>query len=299
MGITAPSLPVQLDAREVKSRADFVAIASRYTSLYRSGRQYVGLCPFHRERHPSFYIHPEKKVFHCFGCGAGGDLFRFVMVVEGCDFQRALEIVAAFSGAGGPIRKAPLPLPAIVRQVVRPESFADAAARIVATLPAPGFIPSCPRCSASMVFRPYRRNRFGGVYSCLPCSLFFGPPELRQKLLAERGSRCQWCQAGNCPVQMHHILKSGDRFDPASMVLLCFNCRDDSRKLLVIDLAFRRRSRQGPERSEGPSVLIARPCEPHACAVGELPPLACLAEAAYENERTRPAHFHAWRGSFT
>jgi CHC2 zinc finger len=86
-----------LDAREVKAGADFFAIASRYMRLRRSGRQFVGLCPFHSERHPSFYIHPEKKIFYCFGCGTGGDLFDFVMRVEGCDFLAALRIVAEFS----------------------------------------------------------------------------------------------------------------------------------------------------------------------------------------------------------
>lgn len=86
-----------LNARDVKAQADFLAVASRYTRLRRSGRQYVGLCPLHSERHPSFYVHPGKKIFHCFGCGAGGDVFHFVMCAEGCGFQRALEIVAEFS----------------------------------------------------------------------------------------------------------------------------------------------------------------------------------------------------------
>jgi CHC2 zinc finger len=92
--ISPPILP--LDARDVKSRADFFAIASQYTRLRRSGRQFVGLCPFHSERHPSFYVHPEKKIFYCFGCGAGGDLFSFVMRAESCDFSDALRIVASW-----------------------------------------------------------------------------------------------------------------------------------------------------------------------------------------------------------
>ena len=87
-----------LDAREVKARADFVGIVSRYTRLRRVGRQWGGLCPVHSERHPSFYVHLEKKVFYCFGCGAGGDVFDFVMWVERCDFLRALEIVASSPG---------------------------------------------------------------------------------------------------------------------------------------------------------------------------------------------------------
>jgi DNA primase len=93
----SPSLPL-LDAREVKSHADFLAIASRYMKLRRAGRQSVGLCPFHSERHPSCYVHHEKKIFYCFGCGRGGDVFDFVMLAESCDFLEALRIVAKYSG---------------------------------------------------------------------------------------------------------------------------------------------------------------------------------------------------------
>jgi len=95
-----PSLPSSLDARAIKSCADFFAIASRYTQLRRSGWQFRGLCPFHSERHPSFYIHPEKKLFYCFGCDVGGDLFDFVMKAESCDFRQALRIVVDFSSGG-------------------------------------------------------------------------------------------------------------------------------------------------------------------------------------------------------
>jgi len=87
-------IPPPVIARDLKSQCDFVAIVGRFTRLRRSGRQYVGLCPFHSERHPSFYVRPERKVFYCFGCGVGGDVFRFVMLAEGCDFRRALEIVS-------------------------------------------------------------------------------------------------------------------------------------------------------------------------------------------------------------
>jgi DNA primase len=85
-----------IDARELKRRASLTDIVGRFTRLRRSGRQYVGLCPFHRERHASFYVHPEKHVFYCFGCGAGGDIFAFVMRATGCDFRRALETVAGW-----------------------------------------------------------------------------------------------------------------------------------------------------------------------------------------------------------
>jgi hypothetical protein len=85
------------DAGELKVRVDLVAFASQFTRLGRSGRQFLGLCPLHAERCASFYVHPDKQVFHCFGCGAGGDVFAFVMRVNDCDFRRAMEIVAEFS----------------------------------------------------------------------------------------------------------------------------------------------------------------------------------------------------------
>lgn len=93
---------IPLDAREVKQHADFLTIVFRYTQLRRAGRQYVGLCPFHWERHPSFYVEPERKIWKCFGCGAGGDVFAFVMRAESCDFARAVEIVSKVVSDRGP-----------------------------------------------------------------------------------------------------------------------------------------------------------------------------------------------------
>jgi DNA primase len=84
-------------ARDLRASVDLAAFVSQFTRLHRAGRQLVGLCPIHRERHPSFYVHPQKQVFYCFGCGAGGDLFAFVMRATGCDFRHALQIVAEFS----------------------------------------------------------------------------------------------------------------------------------------------------------------------------------------------------------
>ena len=90
-------LPAPLSAREVKARADLAAIAGRYTRLRRSGRQLLGLCPLHNERYPSFYVHPKRQVWFCFGCQRGGDVFDFVMLANGCDFRRGLELIAEFS----------------------------------------------------------------------------------------------------------------------------------------------------------------------------------------------------------
>ena len=85
-------------ARDVKARADIVAIAGSFTKLYRAGSQWRGLCPLpdHRERHPSFYVHP-RGVWFCFGCSRGGDVFRLVMLARGYDFPAALRFVAEFT----------------------------------------------------------------------------------------------------------------------------------------------------------------------------------------------------------
>ncbi|MFM9164256.1 MAG: DNA primase [Solirubrobacterales bacterium] len=78
----------------VRQAADIVEIVSAKSELKRSGRQYMGICPFHDERSPSFSVDPENKVFHCFGCGEGGDLFRFVELTEGVDFRGAVEFLS-------------------------------------------------------------------------------------------------------------------------------------------------------------------------------------------------------------
>jgi hypothetical protein len=86
-----------IEAQELKAKVDWVSFARQFTKLRRVGSQVRGLCPFHAERHPSFYIHPLKQVFYCFGCSAGGDLFTFAMRAASCDFHQALQIVKEFS----------------------------------------------------------------------------------------------------------------------------------------------------------------------------------------------------------
>lgn len=71
-----------------------VEIVSARTDLRRQGARYTGLCPFHEERSPSFSVHAEEKLYHCFGCGVGGDLFDFVSETEGIDFPAAVELLA-------------------------------------------------------------------------------------------------------------------------------------------------------------------------------------------------------------
>jgi DNA primase len=88
------------DSRErVRERIDFAELVGARTELRQAGpRRMTGLCPFHEERTPSFGIDPVEKLYHCFGCGAGGDVFTFVMETEGLDFARALEVLAERAG---------------------------------------------------------------------------------------------------------------------------------------------------------------------------------------------------------
>jgi DNA primase len=79
---------------EVRAAADIVKIVGDYVRLRKSGVNLKGLCPFHQEKTPSFSVHPAKQIFHCFGCGAGGDVFKFVMLIESLSFPEALRRVA-------------------------------------------------------------------------------------------------------------------------------------------------------------------------------------------------------------
>lgn len=79
---------------QVQSLNDIVEIISSYIPLKRAGRSFKGVCPFHQEKTPSFMVHPEKQIFHCFGCGAGGDVFSFVMKYEQLSFPEALQKLA-------------------------------------------------------------------------------------------------------------------------------------------------------------------------------------------------------------
>ncbi|HMI82359.1 MAG TPA: DNA primase [Solirubrobacterales bacterium] len=78
----------------VKQAADVVEVISAHTDLRRQGARYVGLCPFHEERTPSFSVEPQEKLYHCFGCGVGGDVIKFVEEKEGLGFAEAVEVLA-------------------------------------------------------------------------------------------------------------------------------------------------------------------------------------------------------------
>ena len=83
---------------EIFSQNDIVDYVSQYVKLRKNGRDYTGLCPFHKEKSPSFHVNQEKQLFHCFGCGAGGNLVQFVMRSEGLDFVEALKLMADRAG---------------------------------------------------------------------------------------------------------------------------------------------------------------------------------------------------------
>ena len=89
-------------ADKVKQQADIVRVVGEYVRLKKSGQNFTGLCPFHGEKTPSFAVHPVKQIFHCFGCGKGGDVFSFVMEMEKCQFPEAVRIVAEKCGIAIP-----------------------------------------------------------------------------------------------------------------------------------------------------------------------------------------------------
>jgi DNA primase len=89
-------------ADRVKQQADIVRVIGEYIRLKKSGQNFTGLCPFHGEKTPSFAVHPVKQIFHCFGCGKGGDVFSFVMEMEKCQFPEAVRIVAEKCGIALP-----------------------------------------------------------------------------------------------------------------------------------------------------------------------------------------------------
>ena len=79
---------------EIRSANDIVDVISQYVTLKRSGRNFFGLCPFHREKSPSFSVSPDRQYFHCFGCHKGGDVFTFISEIERISFRESLEFLA-------------------------------------------------------------------------------------------------------------------------------------------------------------------------------------------------------------
>ncbi|NLL61288.1 MAG: DNA primase [Candidatus Atribacteria bacterium] len=88
---------------EIRNRLDIVALVSEYVSLKKSGKSYKGLCPFHQEKTPSFLVDVERQIFHCFGCGEGGNIFTFIMKMERLNFPEAVRMLARKAGVALPV----------------------------------------------------------------------------------------------------------------------------------------------------------------------------------------------------
>ena len=88
---------------EIKTKNDIIDIVSQYVVLKRAGRNYMGLCPFHKEKSGSFCVSPDKQIFHCFGCGVGGNVFHFISKIENVNFKESVEILANRAGVDLPL----------------------------------------------------------------------------------------------------------------------------------------------------------------------------------------------------
>ena len=87
---------------EIRSRSDIVDVISGYIRLQRKGSNYVGVCPFHNDRNPSMSVNPPRQIYRCFSCGAGGDVFKFVMEYESLTFPEAVKVLADRAGIALP-----------------------------------------------------------------------------------------------------------------------------------------------------------------------------------------------------
>ena len=87
---------------DLRLQANILQVVQEYVSLKKVGRTYKGLCPFHSEKSPSFHVDPEKGFFHCFGCGVGGDVFKFLELHEKVGFQDAVRMLAQKFGLALP-----------------------------------------------------------------------------------------------------------------------------------------------------------------------------------------------------
>jgi len=111
------------DAKEqIRSRMDIAQLIGRYIKLKPAGQNLKGLCPFHKEKTPSFTVSPAKEVFHCFGCGKGGDIFAFIMEMEGISFPEAMQRLADETGVAISGRQYTAPGPG-QNHIAKPEAL--------------------------------------------------------------------------------------------------------------------------------------------------------------------------------
>lgn len=113
------------DIDEIKSRLNIVDIIGERVTLKKAGRNLKGLCPFHNEKTPSFTVSPDRQTFHCFGCGKGGSVFDFVMLVEHVDFAEALETLADKAGVTLQRRPADTPEAKIKQKILEANHLAS------------------------------------------------------------------------------------------------------------------------------------------------------------------------------
>lgn len=91
-------MPTREEIEEIRARVNIADVVGRYVHLKPQGSRYVGVCPFHPDKSPSFTVSPEKGLYHCFGCGEGGDVFRFLMAIERIEFPEAVRRLAEEAG---------------------------------------------------------------------------------------------------------------------------------------------------------------------------------------------------------
>src|SRR5712672_1381811 len=94
-------------AEKVKQQADIVRVIGEYVPLKKAGQNFRGLCPFHNEKSPSFNVHPAKQIYHCFGCGEGGDVFSFLVKTQKLSFVEAVKQLAGEAGIELPEESGP------------------------------------------------------------------------------------------------------------------------------------------------------------------------------------------------
>src|SRR4030042_4136466 len=83
---------------EIRSSADIVDVISEFVQLRKRGKNFIGLCPFHQEKTPSFTVSEDKQIYHCFGCGNGGNVFKFLMEFKNISFVEAVQEIAEHFG---------------------------------------------------------------------------------------------------------------------------------------------------------------------------------------------------------
>jgi DNA primase len=96
LGLGCRIIPALMNdaVEQIKSRLNIIDVITPYVPLQKAGKHFKACCPFHQEKTPSFNVSPERGMYHCYGCGAGGDIFTFVQAIEGVDFKEALKILA-------------------------------------------------------------------------------------------------------------------------------------------------------------------------------------------------------------